>query len=164
MKFKKHGIDQATDVFNKNYTIEDRGYKTKCWIVKSPDKSRGGYGRIWFNNTSVSSHRFSWMIFKGEIPEGVEVCHSCDVKSCCNPDHLFLGTHLENIRDAYSKNLIPALKGERNGASKLTEDDVIEIRRSRSEEKTTYKVLADRFSVDQSNIALIVKRKKWKHI
>jgi hypothetical protein len=150
--------------FKTSYSKADKGFKTKCWIWNSPDPYRGGYGRVWFSGKSESAHRFSWNIHKGEIPKGIEVCHHCDIPSCVNPNHLFLGTHLDNMRDAISKNRIPFLKGELNGCAKLRSKDVLEIRLKYSLGETTYKNLALQFGVDPSMIFLIVKRKKWSHI
>lgn len=157
-------FERAKADFQKYFTKKDAGYKTQCWVWNRPDKYRGGYGRIWYSNCGESAHRFSWRIHFGEIPNGIEVCHKCDVKSCVNPEHLFLGTHLENIRDAYSKNLIPVLRGERQGAAKLKENDVIFIRKNYRLGENTYQYFADMFGVDQALVARIVKRKSWAHV
>jgi hypothetical protein len=69
-----------------------------CWIwMGSMDKC--GYGK-WGGKLA---HRLVWQATRGDIPRGMEVCHSCDVPSCINPEHLFVGTHLENMRDSVRK-------------------------------------------------------------
>jgi hypothetical protein len=157
-------FENAAADFKKYYHIESRGYKTECWVWNSPDFYRGGYGRIWFSNNGMSAHRFSWLIHKGKIQKGIEVCHKCDVKECVNPGHLFLGTHLENIRDAYSKNLIRNLRGVEQKSAKLDDEKVRMIRLNYKRGIRTYKFFADLFGVDQALIHRIVKRKSWAHV
>ena len=69
-----------------------------CWMWKGKTNN-SGYGSI----CGTSSHRFSWALFRGRIPEGMRVLHVCDIRKCVNPDHLFLGTQLQNILDAKQK-------------------------------------------------------------
>lgn len=69
-----------------------------------------GYGRIEINGQKVAVHRLVWELLHGEIPEGKVVAHTCDVRSCCNPDHLFLATQSENMIDAVKKNRAPSQK------------------------------------------------------
>ena len=64
----------------------------------------GGYGQIRVWGRTLSTHRFSYMLFKGEIPEGMLVCHICDNPACCNPNHLVLGSVADNARDMAHKN------------------------------------------------------------
>lgn len=74
-----------------------------CWIWTSTRNHRG-YGLFRdIPARQVATHRYSYMLHKGEIPEGLFVCHTCDNPPCCNPDHLWLGTHLENMRDRGAK-------------------------------------------------------------
>lgn len=75
-----------------------------CWIWKAQIMPEG-YGNFWINGRNCGAHRASWKIFIGEIPKGMFVCHHCDVKSCVNPEHLFLGTCKDNVLDMVGKGL-----------------------------------------------------------
>jgi hypothetical protein len=104
----------------------------------------------------MGAHRLSWFFHNGEIPEGLHVLHRCDVKSCVNPSHLFLGTHGDNMRDMVAKGRNP--KGVGPFSVKLTADGVRFIRRSKLKQKE----LAKMFGVAQNTISEIQLRKTWK--
>lgn len=90
-------------------TSEDRFWskvvKNECWLWLG--SLAGGYGQLQVNGKSVRAHRFSWELHNGLIPEGLWVLHKCDVCNCVNPAHLYLGTRVENIRDAMERNRLP---------------------------------------------------------
>ncbi len=75
---------------------------TGCWEWKGMTGS-SGYGNIKAFGRTVSTHRLSFELYNGPIPRDLEVCHSCDNRRCINPEHLFLATHIENMRDMISK-------------------------------------------------------------
>jgi hypothetical protein len=106
-----------------------------CWEFQGT-RSRKGYGRISKNGVHVEAHRASYEHHKEKIPEGMCVCHTCDNPPCINPEHLFLGTHLENMQDAYRKGRmkIPKMEYVRSflppemQVTKLTEEQITRIR------------------------------------
>jgi len=73
-----------------------------CWIWIGSTNAYG-YGDIRYKQKPYKAHRASWMIHKGDIPNGMIVCHKCDVPACVNPNHLFLGTHMDNTKDKIAK-------------------------------------------------------------
>lgn len=137
---------------------------------------RAGYGVLDINGTTVGAHRLSWEIHRGAIPKGMCVCHKCDNPMCSNPEHLFLGTHMDNMRDmvlkgrsasglrsgAYAKPE-KVLRGESVGNHKLTEQDVIAIREMHSAGKSQCK-LSLQFNVERATIRGIVRRTTWAHV
>jgi hypothetical protein len=90
-----------------------------CWLWTGVSSSVG-YGRFCWRERATSligAHRVSWMLTYGDIPDGLFVLHKCDVKLCVNPDHLWLGTNADNIRDAADKGLLSGWS-RRKGAKK----------------------------------------------
>lgn len=138
-----------------------------CWIWTGATNDKG-YGQIQRGDRGegrISTHRLAWQLQHGPIPEGLDVCHECDNPPCCNPAHLFLGTHSDNMVDMYSKgraNKKPR-HGEQNHAAKLTADQVREIRLLCAK-GMTQNAVAQQFGVSEAAIQKIVKRKNWKHL
>lgn|SRR5262249_45026831 len=75
---------------------------TECWLWTG-SRNNGGYGYMAYNGWSEGTHRISWIVHRGPIPNGLWVCHHCDVPSCLRPDHLFLGTPQDNVADMIAK-------------------------------------------------------------
>lgn len=122
--------------------------KQGCWIWRGSPQTNG-YGQIKIAGRSMVAHRVSWIAHRGAIPEGLGVLHRCDVRRCCNPAHLFLGTAADNMRDAGSKGRLSGPReAKRARVQKLTDEMVREIRSS--SEKAA--VLAARFGVGRPAI------------
>lgn len=85
------------------------------------------YGKFRLGREQLA-HRASWILHNGDIPEGLHVLHKCDNPSCVNPDHLFLGTHLDNMQDKVSKGRTSSLVGELHPNARFTEEQIKHIR------------------------------------
>lgn len=132
-----------------------------CWDWKGCC-AKPGYGQFRSEMKIYRCHRASWLLHKGEIPEGYFVCHHCDNKRCSNPDHLFLGTCKENNLDAIKKDLLPiGRSGERNPNCKLSEDRVREIRKM-CKTKMTQREIAKLFGISQATVSAIKINKLWR--
>jgi len=138
--------------------------KTKkgCWNWTA-SLGPGRYGKIRYLGKTFRAHRASYILFNGEIPRGKLVCHSCDNPLCINPDHLFIGSQKENIRDMDSKNRRADLKGENHPCNKLKITDILEIKKLLSL-NISQKIIAKKFNCHQSNISNIKRKKLWGHV
>lgn len=133
-----------------------------CWLWKG-GRDRGGYGSTHDpRRTRWLAHRWFWTYANGPIPPGLCVCHRCDNPPCVNPDHLFLGSHADNIADRDAKGRQAC--GERNAASKLGEDDVAAIRARYATGDVSQYQLADEYGIHQTMVSLIVRRQNWQTV
>lgn len=131
-----------------------------CWIW-SGSVQKAGYGVVAFNRKCILAHRLSWMAHNGDIPKGLFVCHKCDNPPCINPDHLFLGTALDNANDRDSKHRGYDRRGTKNGRSKLSEISVQEIR-LRFASKENRKGIALDFGIGLTQLRRIANGVHWK--
>ena len=138
-----------------------------CWpwlAAKLRKTATRAYGRIGYKSHVLYAHRLAWVLTHGLIPEGICVCHRCDFGLCCNPKHLFLGTIADNTADMVEKGRAASLGGEKNPRSKLTAEQVLEIRHRYAAGKVTQRKLATEYHVSQENISAITRRRTWFHI
>ena len=141
----------------------DKGSPQDCWNWLGSLYDRG-YGQVsssYKNGCSSSrSHRIAWELTFGKIPRGMDVCHSCDNRRCCNPLHLFLGTHQDNMDDKVAKGRQAHNRGEKAGGVKLSTDQVLNIRK----DSRAQKVIAKEYGVGQMTICRIKRRETWGHV
>ena len=154
-------------VLNKVIHKSDSG----CWIFTGA-KNGFGYGIVGTGGRGQPNdraHRITYKHFRGEIPAGMFVCHTCDVPACCNPDHLFLGTNQDNVNDMVRKKRNsppprnPHVVGSVHPGAKLNEDQVLEIRKL-YEQGWTQLALGSKYGVVRQTISKVVNHKRFKHV
>jgi hypothetical protein len=130
-----------------------------CWLWDGGNvKTQKGYYPIGVNGKTKQVHRFAYERYRGPVPPGLLVCHSCDVRCCVNPDHLFLGTPADNTADMIRKGRMA--RGERRGHAKLTTEQALEIKAS----ALSSRVVAAQYGLGSSTIRKLRRGKTWTHI
>lgn len=131
---------------------------TGCWLWCGTVPR--GYGQVRYKGKIKLAHRVSYELYSGsKIPLNYDVLHTCDVPSCVNPDHLFVGSHNDNMKDMVVKGR--STRGELQRSSKLTKEDVMEIRRLTN---SSLSDIAERFKISTDHACRIRKGKHWKHL
>ena len=134
-----------------------------CWLWTGNRKTFGyDYGLFFTGRRghTMSAHRASWELFRGEIPSGLCVLHTCDIPRCVNPGHLFLGTVKDNVRDMFQKGRQSKQRGEHNHNATLTAEQAANIRR---DPRRNY-LVAREYGVSWSTVADIKRGRSWKHL
>lgn len=132
-----------------------------CWLWTASVHPVWGYGNFGAGGKCLKAHRVSYEMFYGPIPKGMKVCHHCDIPSCVNPAHLFLGTDQDNADDAAKKGRKPF--GESNNRARLTNDQAIGIfNLSRGGARRAD--IATEFGVDVSTVCRIANGKSWNRV
>lgn len=131
-----------------------------CWLWTG-SRTGGKKGARWYGQFSIGrsrvyAHRYSYELAHGDVPAGLWVLHKCDVPACVNPDHLFLGTHLDNMRDAASKGRLHVARPNRR---KVTDTDIAEMFTLRASGLTLAHI-ADRFNVSKTYVSLVLNGKR----
>lgn len=130
---------------------------TDCWEFNG-SLSRG-YGQMAVNGKRVRAHRQAYLMWVGPIEQGLMVCHTCDNRLCCNPDHLFLGTDQDNTDDMCNKHRQAA--GEKQAFAKLTKESILAAKKERLEKGTTYDRLGKKYGVNGKTIWRAITGKSW---
>ena len=145
------------------WTRVDAGEGDGCWEWTG-GKVHTGYGRFYADGYADYAHRIAWKLTRGEIPEGMCICHRCDNPGCVTPDHLFLGTPADNAADRDAKGQGRNMVGEQNPGAKLTEADVLEIRRLWAETDLDQREIAEMFGISPTQAARIIHREQWGYL
>ena len=131
-----------------------------CWLWTSY-RNKMGYGKFTIGRKIYYSHRISWEIENGDIPRRTSVCHHCDNTSCVNPNHLFIGTQSDNLKDSSMKGRTS--RGQHRPLSKIT-DEVASKIRSEHAFGALQIHLCDKYHLSKTTIHNLVNRKTYKHI
>lgn len=161
--------------------VDQRGID-ECWLWRLA-RDEYGYGRVRYHQREWHAHRLAWALVHGD-PGTNCVCHHCDNPPCCNPAHLFRGTHTDNMQDSTRKGRHPRnatsylpegaahhfnaqpetrLCGERNGQHVLTEDEVRAVLQRYVAGESAYR-LAEAYGVVKGTIQFIVSGQTWQHV
>jgi hypothetical protein len=151
-----HGTPK--EKFIKSYQLNENG----CWIWTAII-NKNGYGIICIKRKRILAHRFSYEFHVKKIPEGMIICHRCDNPGCVNPNHLFIGTHADNIKDKLQKGRGDCPKGEKCVRAKLTNEKVLQIREMIKDGIFNI-LIAEKFGVHPNTILAIKKGKAWRHV
>jgi hypothetical protein len=166
MRLKRHGTFAAGPGSSGTLPERYERYVVRvaqgCWGWTASTNA-WGYAQL----GSVYAHRLSYEIHHGPIPDGKWVLHRCDNPPCTNPDHLFLGTHDDNMADATAKGRMNGRpnrpRGEQVKTSKLTAGKVREMRALAAAGRST-QALAAQFGVSDDCVRSVVTRKRWAHV
>lgn len=146
------------DLTSRLYANVSLNEDTGCWEWTGAVGKQNGYGIITINGKAEAAHRVSYKISVGEIAKGLMVLHKCNNRICVNPEHLYLGTHNDNMRDmAHTQ----AVKGENNARALLSESDVKEIKQLIKERKMFYRDIAEKYGVKRQTIKDIALGRTW---
>lgn len=144
-----------------NKKIKSTSDENQCWEWTGT-KNKSGYGLAYQGGKEWLAHRLVYFKATDTLPEAV--CHTCDNPLCCNPKHLVGADRLYNNRDRHKKGRSKAPKGIDNAKAKLTDDQVVEIRRLYTGKIVYQKQLATMFGISQAAVSDIVNGYSWKHV
>jgi hypothetical protein len=153
-------IDEKTaDRFRSKFV---EGMNDECWLWKGRTTKKWKYGLFEIRKVNFLAHRISYHLHRGRIPEGLNVCHQCDIPQCVNPDHLFAGTQADNHADMWAKGrgVVRGMPGEAHPLCRLSKDQILAIRA----DTRTQKQIAITHGISRSYVSEIKSRKKWKHV
>lgn len=147
--------------------VDKRGGSDSCWPWKtsgSSVKQSTHYGTFWIGPGRASAHRVAYLLGHGVDSYPLYTLHTCDFKPCCNPAHLYAGSPKDNMRDRSERKRCNIPRGVDAPTSKLTEDQVREIRKLCAEGDLTHRQIAAMFGIRNPTVFHIKERNFWKHV
>lgn len=154
-------MPKATDPIERFMALVKKDETTGCWVWQGKKRWRTKYGTFYNGEKQVSAHRWSYATFKGPIPEGKDICHTCDNPACVNPEHLWAGTERENMHDMMAKGR--SVFGRGGMPRKLKETDIPKIFKLKAE-GWTQRAIAKKFGVAQPIISGVLKGTRWSQV
>lgn len=133
-----------------------------CWLWDGARSGAGSYGFFWLDKELIGAHRASHILFKGPIPDGQVVMHSCDDRQCVNPEHLSAGSHRDNSLDMVAKGR--SMRGDKNSKTVLTDEVIREIRAANTGRHGDATRLANKYNLSLSAMSAILSGRTWKHL
>lgn len=146
--------DEVVKRFEDKYMPEPN---SGCWLWVGATTSRD-YGHMWLEGKMVLAHRIAYELYMGPIPEEKQALHKCDITICVNPSHLFLGDHIDNMKDMVMKGRVAV--GENHGKSKFTTEQILSIRK----DPRSYRDIATDYGTTKGYISLIKNKKRWGYL
>jgi hypothetical protein len=137
-----------------------------CRLYTGNINKKTGYGSLWYRGRTSQAHIVSFELHKGPVPPGKCVLHTCDVRPCIEPDHLYPGTKKQNTADAYARGRAVNRRGKEHGMSKLTPELVAQLRRRYKpyDPKHNTEAIARELGLSQATIYAAIKGSTWKHV
>lgn len=158
---KKGAHKSLKELLDNKYTVDNT---TGCWVIKRKDNKKNRYGRLKIYVDSIPKyigmHQASYLVYKGNITDGMWVLHKCNNSHCCNPEHLYLGTRQDNERDKANSGI---MKGGNHPHTNLSNEQVKEIKELILVGKTNGDI-AKLYKVRKLVISKIRCNKTWVHI
>lgn len=144
--------------------VDDYSDSQRCWNWTA-SIGNSGYGVAsgrFVNQKKISAHRLSFIAFRQPVKKGLDVCHTCDNRRCVNPNHLWIGTHKENVKDSIEKGkFVLGRSGQDHIGAVLTEQNVIDIYK-RAHAGENQRRLAREYGVSNQCVTDIKLRRRWK--
>lgn len=142
--------------FRTKYEVDET---TNCWNWLGHLRNYAGYGAFKIKGKNYLAHRVSYIIFKGEIPKGLSTCHRCDSRKCVNPEHLYLGTHSQNIQDCWDKDRHPIYEKR----DTLTQSTVRRIREFKLRNKSIEEI-SGLLKLNRSTVRRVVTKQTYSKV
>jgi hypothetical protein len=162
MKKQPKGPKRRTDAEIRAILGQEPRNRKGCW--ERQGGTRSGYGIIGYQGRTRTAHRVAWEVFNGPIPDRLHVCHKCDNRRCCNPEHLFLGTQQQNIDDMFAKGRQSTSEQRAtHGNARLSPEDVRAIR-ALYVAGFSQQAIADFFEIHQTAISKVIRRETWRNL